>query len=504
MKTVFRTPQRFFFSNSDINGDNSAIPAIRKLAAAISLGLALGAAPCGVIAAGVQAANDTAPLASIRDAAMRSDWAYSRLADLTDLIGPRLSGSPGAAAAVEQVAAAMRSIGATVTLQPVKVPHWVRGAESAELIDYAGRPAGLSQRVVLTTLGGSGATPAEGLSAPVIVVRSFEELQARRNEVRGSIVLFDVSFDQQMADRGFAGPAYGQAVKFRVAGPKLAAEMGAAAALVRSVGGANFRIAHTGATQLADGARIPAAAVTAEDAMLMSRLAARGPLRMHLTLTPQTLPDADGFNVIADLPGSDKADEIVIVSGHLDSWDLATGANDDGTGVTTAMGVIDTLKKLKLQPRRTIRMIAWMNEENGSKGGQAYAQFNKGKLEKHIAAIESDMGAGRPFGILAGVAPGSEKIYAPLQEVLQGIGAGVLTRRDVIGAADMASLEKAGVPCFEPQIDGHDYFNYHHTPADTLDKVSPLELKRHVAVMTSLSWFLANMDENIGRVAKAE
>jgi carboxypeptidase Q len=499
MKTVFRTSQRLFFSSSGIVRADSALPQIRKLAAAIGLGLVLGAG-AAVSAAPLQSPSiDTAPLATIRDTAMQSDWAYARLADLTDLIGPRLSGSPGAAAAVEQVAAAMRSIGAKVTLQPVKVPYWVRGAESAELTDYAGRPAGLSQKVVLTALGGSGATPAEGLSASVIVVRSFEELQARRNEVKGSIVLFDVPFDQQMADRGFAGPAYGQAVKFRVGGPKIAAELGAAAALVRSVGGANFRIPHAGMTQLGDGEHIPAAAVTAEDAMLMSRLAARGPLRMHLTLTPQTLPDADGFNVIADLPGSDKADEIVIISGHLDSWDLATGANDDGTGVTTAMGVIDTLKKLKLRPRRTIRMIAWMNEENGGKGGQSYAQLNQATLEKHVGAIESDMGAGRPFGILAGVAPGSEKVYAPLQEVLQGIGAGVLTRRDVIGSGDLYSIEQGGVPCFEPQIDGHDYFNYHHTPADTLDKVDPDNLRRHVAVMATLAWFLANTDQPIGR-----
>ncbi|WP_373991898.1 M20/M25/M40 family metallo-hydrolase [Duganella sp. BuS-21] len=444
--------------------------------------------------------NDPATLGQIRDSAMKSDWAYERLADLTDLVGPRLSGSAGAAAAVEQVAAAMRKLGAKVTLQPVKVPHWVRGAETAELVEYSGRPAGITQKVVLTALGGSGATPAAGLTAPVIIVRSFDELKAKGDQVKGSIVLFDFVFDQEMADRGHAGPAYGRGAGLRFAGPKLAADMGAAAALVRSVGGANYRLAHTGATGVVDGARIPAAAVTAEDAMLMNRLSARGPLKMRLVVTPQTLPDADSYNVIADLPGTDKADEVVIVSGHLDSWDLATGAHDDGTGVAGAMAVIDTLKKLNLKPRRTIRVIAWMNEENGTRGGKAYFEDNKTKLDKHFAAIESDSGGGRPFGFIGSVTQPMVKYFTPLKTALEPIGAGIFERHDIAGAADTGPLERAGVPVFEPLVDSSAYFNYHHTTADTLDKVSPLELKRHVAVMTALTWYLANMEENIGRV----
>jgi acetylornithine deacetylase/succinyl-diaminopimelate desuccinylase-like protein len=449
-------------------------------------------------------ANDPATLGQIRDAAMKSDYAFERLSDMTDLIGPRLSGSPGAAAAVQQVAEAMRKLGAKVTLQPVKVPHWVRGEEKAELVDYAGRPAGLSQRVVLTALGGSGATPAAGIIAPVLVVRDFDELKARAAEAKGAIVLFDVAFDQEMADRGLAGPAYGRGAGFRTTGPKLASQLGAVAALVRSVGGADFRIAHTGATGLTDADRIPAAAVTAEDAMLMTRLSKRGPVKMHLTLTPQNLPDADSYNVIADLPGTDKADEIVIVSGHLDSWDLATGANDDGTGVAGAMGVLQTLKALNLQPRRTIRMIAWMNEENGTRGGAAYHEANKANLLKQFAAIESDSGGGRPFGILASVESKAEKYFAPVQTVLQPIGSGLFTRRDHLGAADLRLLEQDGVPLFEPHVDGHSYFNYHHTPADTLDKVNPDNLRRHVAVMSTLSWFLANMDQPLGRAPSVE
>jgi carboxypeptidase Q len=443
--------------------------------------------------------NDPAALAQIRDTALKSDWAYERLADMTDLIGPRLSGSAGAAAAVTQVADVMRKIGATVTLQPAKVPHWVRGVETAELVEYAGRPAGLKQRVVLTALGGSGATPAAGLTAPVIVVHDFDELKARAAEVKGRIVLFDVAFDQKMADRGQAGQAYGQGVQYRGMGTRLAAQMGAAAALVRSVGGADYRLPHTGASGLQDGARIPAAAVSAEDSMLITRLAKRGALSMHLTLTPQILPDADSFNVIADIPGTDKADEIVIVSGHLDSWDLATGANDDGTGVVSAMAVIDTLKKLDFKPRRTIRVIAWMNEENGGRGAQAYLDANKTIAAKHVAAIENDEGSGRVFGMRTSVPVEAMKGFAGLRTALLPMGAGAFQRADALGTGDLHGLEAAGVPSFSPLIDDSTYFNYHHTPADTLDKVNPEDLRRHVAVMATTAWYLANMEQPVGR-----
>lgn len=460
--------------------------------------LALG---CLAGTGALAAAPGNAPqaLAQVRDTALQSDWAYARLADMTDLIGPRLSGSAGAAAAVQQVAEAMRQLGATVTLQPVKVPHWVRGVETAEIVDYAGRPQGVSQRVVLTALGGSGATPAAGLTASVIIVKSLEELKARAAQVKGAIVLIDTPFDQEMAERGLAGVTYGQGSRFRFNGPKAAAELGAAAALVRSIGGANFRIPHAGATGLDEGKRIPAAAVTVEDALLIGRLAARGPLSMHLTLTPQNLPDADSYNVIADWPGTDKADEVVVVSGHLDSWDLATGAHDDGAGVVAAMGVVETLKKLDYRPRRTIRVIAWMNEENGGRGGQAYFDAHKQALAKQYAAIEMDSGAGRPFGILASVGPKAEKLFAPLRAALQPMGAQAFTRRDALGTGDLHRLETAGVPSFEPLVDSHSYFHYHHTPADTLDKVEPENLKRNVALMSSLAWFLANLDGEIGR-----
>ena len=455
-----------------------------------------------LLSAGAHAAspaNDPAALVKIRDAAMQSDYAYERLADMTDLIGPRLSGSAGEAAAVTQVADALRKLGAKVTLQPVKVPHWVRGAETGELVDYKGRPAGITQKVVLTALGGSGATPAAGLTAAVVVVKSFDELKARAAEVKGSIVVFNVPFDQFMADRGLSGAAYGQVTRFRGGGTRMAADMGAVAALVSSAGGANYRLPHTGASGLQDGARIPAAALAVEDALLMARLAARGPLRMKLTLTPQILPDADSFNVIADLPGTDKADEIVIVSGHLDSWDLGTGANDDGTGVTSSMAVIELLKKLDYRPRRTIRVIAWANEENGTRGASTYLEAHRATAARHFAAIENDGGSGRPFGMRTSAPFGVNKLMAPLQAVLEPIGAGVIQRADALSTGDLSGLELLGVPSFSPLIDGSDYFNYHHTAADTLDKVDPHNLKRHVALMATTTWFLANLEQPLGR-----
>ncbi|MFZ6647114.1 M20/M25/M40 family metallo-hydrolase [Undibacterium sp. TJN25] len=442
---------------------------------------------------------DAATLNTIRETAMGSDWAYQRLEDLTDLVGPRLSGSSGAAAAVTQVAEAMKKAGAQVTLQPVKVPHWVRGAETAELVEYTGRPAGITQKVVLTTLGSSSATPSAGITAPVLVINSLDELQARAAEVKGRIVLFNVAYDQDLANGGRAGEAYGLATRYRSTGPNAAAKLGAVAALMRSITGADYRLPHTGITNFDKGVSLPAAAVSTEDAMLIARLAARGPLSMHLTLTPQTLPDADSHNVIADLPGSDPSAGVVLISGHLDSWDLAQGAIDDGAGVSAAMGALEILKRLGLQPRRTIRVVAWMSEENGGSGGQAYFEANKGKLASHFAAVESDSGAGRPEGIIAGIRPEYAALFAPLQKALLPLGAPVLQRSDALHTGDLTPLEQGGVPIFEPLLNNRDYFHYHHSAADTLDKVVPDHLRRQVALMAMMSWYLANMEETIGR-----
>jgi len=467
-------------------------------------GVTLAALACMLTAANASAdapAVDKDTLLRIRDAAMGSDYAYQRLTDLADLIGPRLSGSPGAAAAVQMVSGELNKIGMQVTLQRVKVPHWVRGMETAELVEYAGRPAGITQKLVLTALGGSSATPAAGLTAPVLLVHDMDEMNAHKDQVKGAIVVFDVPFNEQLAQAGRAGNAYGEAGMYRFVGPAMASKLGAAAALVRSVGGADFRLPHTGMTGWIQGAQpIPAGALTAEDAMLIDRLAAKGPVKMHLTLTPQTLPDADSDNVLADIPGSDKADEVVLVSGHLDSWDLAQGATDDGAGVTVAMGVAEVFKRLGLKPRRTVRMVAWMNEENGERGEKAYFDANKDKMDKQFAAIETDAGVTHPIGIMTSVLHEDIKSFDTLKSALRSMGAPVIDRHDRLGTGDLGMIEDAGVPCFEPLLDVRTYFNYHHTPADTLDKIDPLEMKKQVAVLAMLTWYLAEMPEELKRL----
>ncbi|MBV1776146.1 M20/M25/M40 family metallo-hydrolase [Burkholderiaceae bacterium DAT-1] len=442
-------------------------------------------------------------LARLSAHAMQDGYAYERLTDLTDLIGPRLSGSAGAAAAVEQVAAQLRALGARVTLQPVKVPHWVRGEEKADIADYAGKPAGVFRPVALTALGGSGATPEAGITAPVMVVHSLEAFNARASEAKGKIVVFDVAFDQGMAEAGRAFNAYGESVRIRSAGPIAAAKAGAVAALVRSIGGADYRLVHTGATSLGRNGNpvIPAAALAAEDAMLLSRLSQRGEVKLHLTLTPKNLPDTDSFNVIADLPGSDKPEEIVIVSGHLDSWDLAQGAIDDGAGVAASMGVIKVIKDLGLTPRRTIRFVAWMNEENGLRGGTAYADAYRASAGKHVAAIETDGGVGRPLGLITDIARSDLPKLADLRPALRMMGAPVVEWRANACGSDLGPIGEAGVPCFEPMVDSRNYFDYHHTPADTLDKVNPDDLSKQVGLLAITAWYLANMD---GRIVPRE
>src|SRR6202167_5846074 len=267
-----------------------------------------------------------------------------------------------------------------VHLQPVTVPHWVRGAETAALVEYFGMVPNTTQKIILTALGGSSSTPAEGLTADVVTVDTFEELQALgHDKVAGKIVLFNELFDKQKAAAGMAFASYGDAVRYRGAGAKAAADLGAVAALVRSVGNADYRLPHTG---FSFPAGIPAAAVTAEDADLITHLSAQGKVRMRLILTPQKLPDETSYNVIADLKGSEHPEQIVVVSGHLDSWDLGTGAIDDGAGVVVAMEAAEIVQKLHLHPRRTLRVIAWMDEENGGSGSQRYTKDHSTEFGK--------------------------------------------------------------------------------------------------------------------------
>lgn len=441
-----------------------------------------------------------AEIKKVQQAALESDYAYRQLAHLSNNIGPRLSGSPQAQTAVEYVAAELRKLGLEVQLEKVMVPHWVRGEETGALTEYPGMSPGMTQKIVLTALGGSVATPADGFTAEVVVVNNFDELQALgRERVAGKIVLFNAKFDQQLADNGFAGPAYGQSVIYRGIGASAAARLGAVAALNRSAGGADYRLPHTGALRYADDApKIPAAAVTAEDAETIAYLAGEGTVRMHLVLTPQTLPDAVSYNVIGDLKGSEHPEQIVIVSGHLDSWDLGRGAIDDGAGVVVAMQAAQLLKQLNLRPRRTLRVIAWMNEENGTRGALAYAKDFQNDIANHFAAIETDLGAGHPLGFNAQGKPEILTLLQPLAVILQNQGAGVTRLVEETGS-DVGPLGAAGVPTFAPIQDSRTYFNYHHTAADTLDKVNPKELQENCALVAALAYTLASMPQSLPR-----
>jgi carboxypeptidase Q len=442
---------------------------------------------------GAWTSSQIATMARLRDLALTDPYALAELRHLTDNIGPRISGSPQAQKAVEYVAEEMRRLGAVVTLERTTVPHWVRGVETAALVAWPGQTPATTQKIVLTALGGSGATPSDGLDAEVIVVKTFDEAkQLPPGVVKGKILLFNEIFDKQLAAEGFGGDAYEQAVVYRAAGPMLGANEGAAAVLVRSVGGADYRLPHTGLTFQSSGStQIPSAAVTAEDAELLANLTKQGSVRMRLTLTPQTLNRVESYNVIADWKGTQQPDQFVIVSGHLDSWDLGTGAIDDGAGVAVSMQAIHLLQQLGIHAKRTIRFIAWMNEEQGADGAQTYANEHASDLQNHVAAIESDMGAGHPVGFHFLGKPELEEFMRPVARVLEVMGAGVIARASEVGS-DVNPLNMKGVPGFSPIQDLRYYFNYHHTAADTFDKVDPRELNENAAVMAVLGYALAD------------
>ena len=436
-------------------------------------------------------------LQSVRDAALTSDYAWRQLAHLTENIGPRPSGSPQAQAASEYVASEMRKLGLDVHLEEARVSHWVRGDEKAELVEFPGQPGQVTQKIILTALSGGTATPADGITSDVVVVHNFDELTALgRDKVAGKIVLFNIRYDTRKAQAGLAFDAYGEAVIYRAKGGQAVAALGGSAALVRSVGSAEYRLPHTG---FSFPAAVPAAALAAEDADLVDHLAAQGRVRMHLTLTPQRLPDTTGYNVVADIKGSEHPEQIVVVSGHLDSWDLGRGAIDDGAGVVISMATAEVLQRLHIRPRRTLRVIAWMDEENGGGGHDAYAKSHAAEIVNHVAAIESDAGAGHPLGFSAKMSPAAVTALRPVMEVLQPVGATVLRPTNVSPGSDIEPLVEAGVPGLGVIQDGRKYFDYHHTAADTLDKVDPQDLRENAAAMAVMGYALAAMPDPLPR-----
>ncbi len=416
----------------------------------------------------------------IIDSALQDSSAYERLSVLVDRFGPRLSGSESLERAIDWILAEMSSDGLqNVHSEKVMVPHWVRGNESAVLIEPRHRA------LPMLGLGGSVATPPDGITAQVLVVGSFDELERRADEAKGKIVLFNAPFT-----------GYGQTVRYRSNGATAAAKVGAVASLIRSVTPYSIQTPHTGAMRYADDVRkIPHAAITPEDAAMLQRMQDRGErIVVQLRMQAKTLPDAPSRNVIAEIVGSEIPDEIVVLGGHIDSWDVGQGAMDDGGGVVAAWEAVRLIQRLGLNPRRTIRVVAWTNEENGSRGATAYRDAHAEELENHIFAMESDGGVFKPTGM--GFS-GTDEAFAMAQEIgtlLAPIEAGV-TRGG--GGADIGPLRRAGVPVAGLQVDGSRYFWFHHTNADTIDKLDPREMALSVATMAVMAYVVADMPRRL-------
>ena len=429
------------------------------------------------------------------DAALAdSNHVYDRLAALTDGFGNRLSGSPSLEHAIDWILDQMRRDGLdAVRGEPVMVPHWVRGRESAELI----KPRALGLHML--GLGMSVGTPAKGITAPVMVVRDFDELQRRAGEVKGKIVLYDHPFPTDVPP--FDG--YEQAVAYRAAGASRAAKLGAVAVLIRSVETKSMQSPHTGALRYdTTTARIPAAALSIEDAELLHRMADRGEkVVVRLRMEARQLPDAPSRNVVAELRGSERPDEVVVLGGHIDSWDVGEGAMDDGDGSVVAWEAVRLMKQLGLRPRRTVRVVLWTNEENGGRGGRGYHDAHRGELAKHVLAMESDNGAFRPRGLRWTGSDAGLSVAREIGSLLQRIGADTVVSGE--GEADIGPLLADGVPGFSLDVDASRYFWYHHSDADMMTVLDRGDLARCVAVMAVAAYVAADMPEPLPRTTPA-
>ncbi len=415
--------------------------------------------------------------------ATKDSAAWNRIATLTETFGSRFSGSEALERAIDWSLAEMRKDGLdNVRGEPAMVPRWVRGAESAELV------APRRQALPMLGLGGSIATPPAGITADVMVVTSYADLTARATQARGKIVLFNVPFTN-----------YGQTVAYRSGGAVAAARAGAVASLIRSVTPYSMRTPHTGGMAYNDSVpKIPHAAITPEDADMIARMVARGErVSVRLVMSARTLPDAPSRNLVGELRGTTAPDEVVVMGGHIDSWDVGRGAMDDAGGVVVAWEAIRLLKELGLRPRRTIRVVGWTNEENGLRGGNAYRDTHQATLERHVAAIESDAGVFKPLGF--GFS-GSDSAFALVRQIgslLAGIGSGDIARGG--GGADIGPIMALGVPGLGLNVDGTKYFWYHHTDADTVDKLDPHDVALCVATMAVMAYVLADMPERLPR-----
>ena len=431
----------------------------------------------------------------IIEATLADNAGYTKLQELCDGIGHRLSGSPQLDQAIHWAADAMRKDGQdNVRIEKVMVPHWVRGDESLTMI----QPRRAS--IAMLGLGGSVGTPTEGITAQVVVVADEEELEALGDGAHGKIVLFNNPMPEYDSQRG---SGYGRTVRFRSNGARLASQQGAVACLVRSVTAHSLRSPHTGAMRYGNAAiKIPAAAVSTEDAAMMARLQARGvPVVVVLKMDAQTLDPVPSGNVIGELRGSTNPEEIVVIGGHIDSWDVGQGAHDDGTGCVMAMEAINVLRRLNMIPRRTIRVVLWTNEENGLAGARQYAKDHADELANHVAAIESDSGGFRPTGYSIQCADELKQATAVQQmrdiaSLLVSLGADDVQTGHA--GADVGPMKDAGVVLMGHEVEGSKYFNYHHSHADTVDKVDPEDFSRNIAVMATVAYILADMPQRIG------
>jgi carboxypeptidase Q len=417
------------------------------------------------------------------DAALADEAAYERLASLVDGFGHRLSGSVALENAIDWILNEMEADGLdNVRGEPVLVPHWVRGQESLEMIEP------LARSLPMLALGGSVGTPPEGIRAEVMVVSSFDELTARADEAKGRIVLFDVPFTN-----------YGRTVQYRMRGASAAARAGAVASIIRSVTPYSQQTPHTGTMAYSDDVRrIPHAAITVEDAQFIHRAVDRGErVEVHLRMEAKTLPDTWSRNVVAEVVGSEFPEEVVVLGGHIDSWDVGQGAMDDAGGTVVAWEAVRLIKELGLRPRRTVRVVMWTNEENGSRGGDGYRDQHLDEIDDHILAIESDGGVFKPAGFGFTGSDQARSIVEDIATLLDRIEAGAMGPSG--GGADIGPIMRLGVPGMGLQVDGSRYFWYHHTDADTIDKLDPREVALSVATMAVMAFVVADMPERLPR-----
>ncbi|MGO9256999.1 MAG: M20/M25/M40 family metallo-hydrolase [Bryobacteraceae bacterium] len=412
------------------------------------------------------------------DAALADNEGYQRLTYLCYRIGGRLSGSPALEKAIAWSVEQMNAAGlSNVKVITAKVPHWVRGAESARMITPLDKP------LHMLGLGMSIGTPPGGITAEVVAVSGFDELAGLgREKIQGKIVVYNEEY------RG-----YGPTRLYRSSGPSRAAAFGAVAALVRSATPLAMQIPHTGEMSYDESQpKIPAAAISPEDAMMLARLAASGvPVKVRLEMSAHMEPDADSGDVIGEIPGKEHPEEVVVMGGHLDSWDVGQGAQDDGASIMACLQAVALIKKLGLQPRRTLRVAFWVNEENGGRGGEAYRQFVGDQIRNHVAAIEMDGGAEAPVGFGAGVDRKSLELLLEAAKLLERVGATQITPGG--GGSDIQPLVRDGVPGFAERTVGTHYFDWHHTEADTLDKVDPGDFRKNMAALAVMGYVLADM-----------